>query len=76
MTIEFAAPRRTVSIEAVSMDGVEELIPQARAGVLDPDEELDPAESFELPGADLSGEELRVAVLPQQADEFVCGDCG
>jgi len=77
MTIGFAAPRRTVSIDALGIDGVENLIPprQARVDALDPDEELDPAESFELPGADLSGEELKVAALPRQADEFVCGGC-
>ena len=33
------------------------------------------AESFELPGADLSGEELSVRVLPRQADEFTCSRC-
>ena len=30
---------------------------------------------FELPGADLSGEELSVTVIPQQADEFTCSSC-
>jgi len=38
-------------------------------------DETDTAESFELPGADLSGEELTVRVLPKQADEFTCGSC-
>ena len=33
------------------------------------------AESFELPGADLSHEELTVRVLPQQSDEFTCAGC-
>ena len=33
------------------------------------------AEGFELPGADLSGEELSVRVLPRQADEFTCSRC-
>ena len=32
-------------------------------------------ESFELPGADLSGEELTVKVIPKQADEFTCSVC-
>ncbi|MCW2655442.1 MAG: hypothetical protein JWR32_6418, partial [Mycobacterium sp.] len=31
--------------------------------------------SFELPGADLSGEELSVRVIPKQADEFTCSSC-
>src|SRR6478735_11564 len=38
-------------------------------------DETEQAEGFELPGADLSGEELSVRVLPKQADEFTCGQC-
>jgi hypothetical protein len=33
------------------------------------------AESFELPGADLSGLNLEVEVMPQRGDEFVCASC-
>ena len=32
-------------------------------------------ENLELPGADLSGEELTVRAVPQQADEFTCSSC-
>ncbi|MCW2829673.1 MAG: dUTPase, partial [Aeromicrobium sp.] len=32
-------------------------------------------ESFELPGADLSHEELAVQVVPKQLDEFTCSSC-
>jgi hypothetical protein len=32
-------------------------------------------ELFELPGADLSGEELVVKVIPKQDDEFTCTSC-
>jgi hypothetical protein len=38
-------------------------------------DETDTAEGFELPGADLSGEELSVRVVPKQADEFTCSTC-
>jgi hypothetical protein len=38
-------------------------------------EDLDTAEGIDLPGADLSHEELTVAVVPEQADEFTCGSC-
>ena len=38
-------------------------------------DEAELAETFELPGADLSGEELSVRVVPKQADEFVCSSC-
>lgn len=39
------------------------------------DEDIDTADSFELPGDDLSGEVLQTEVLPQQADEFTCCCC-
>ena len=38
-------------------------------------EDADTAEGIDLPGADLSHEELTVAVVPEQADEFTCGSC-
>jgi hypothetical protein len=44
----------------------------AATSVLDVDEA---DESFELPGADLSGEEFTVRVLPKQPDEFTCANC-
>jgi Domain of unknown function (DUF4193) len=46
----------------------------AAAAVLDLDEGED-LDDFELPGADLSGEELSVRVVPKQADEFMCSSC-
>jgi len=45
-----------------------------RFGAVDVDE-ADLAEALELPGADLSNEELSVRVLPRQADEFTCSRC-
>jgi Domain of unknown function (DUF4193) len=30
---------------------------------------------FQLPDADLSGEELSVTVIPQRPDEFTCSSC-
>ena len=38
-------------------------------------DETEHADGFELPGADLSGEELSVRVVPRQADEFTCSRC-
>ena len=38
-------------------------------------DENDTAESLELPGADLSGEELTMLVVPKRADEFTCTCC-
>ncbi|GGG65912.1 dUTPase [Kocuria dechangensis] len=38
-------------------------------------EDADTAEGVDLPGADLSHEELSVAVVPELEDEFTCGSC-
>ncbi|WP_159808707.1 DUF4193 domain-containing protein [Cellulomonas citrea] len=75
MATDYDAPRKTE--EELSEDSLQEL--QARrsdknSGVVDEDE-TEAAEGFELPGADLSGEELSVRVLPRQADEFTCSHC-
>ncbi|GLE52453.1 DUF4193 domain-containing protein [Mycobacterium montefiorense] len=39
------------------------------------DEDPNDVHFFELPGADLSGEELAVTVIPQRSDEFTCSTC-
>ncbi len=76
MATDYDAPRRNESDE-IGEDSLEELKArrnEAQSAAVDVDE-TDTAESFELPGADLSGEELTVRVLPKQADEFTCGSC-
>lgn len=75
MATDYDSPRKTD--DEMSEDSLEEL--KARrvdksASVVDVDE-ADLAESLELPGADLSNEELSVRVLPRQADEFTCSHC-
>ena len=75
MATDYDAPRKTE--EDLSEDSLEEL--KARrsdksSGVVDEDE-TEAAESFELPGADLSHEELAVQVVPRQSDEFTCSSC-
>ena len=75
MATDYDAPRKTE--EDLSEDSLQEL--QARrsdknSGVVDEDE-TEAAESFELPGADLSHEELAVQVVPKQLDEFTCSKC-
>ena len=72
MATDYDAPRKTD--DELSEDSIEEL--KARrvdktASAVDEDE-IEAAEGFELPGADLSNEELSVRVLPRQADEFTC----
>ena len=76
MATDYDAPRRTNDDE-IAEDSLEELKArrnEAQSGEVDVDEG-DTAESFELPGADLSGEELSVRVVPKQDDEFTCASC-
>jgi hypothetical protein len=75
MATDYDSPRKVD--EDVNEDSLEEL--KARrvdkgASTVDVDE-AEQAEGFELPGADLSNEELSVRVLPRQADEFTCSRC-
>ena len=37
--------------------------------------EIGLAAAYDLPGADLSGEELTVQIVAAQADEFTCSSC-
>jgi hypothetical protein len=75
MATDYDSPR--ASEDDLGEDSLEELKArraEAQAGTVDVDE-ADLAESLELPGADLSGEELTVKVLPRQSDEFTCSRC-
>ena len=75
MATDYDAPRKTD--DDLSEDSIEELKARrvdTKAGAVDEDE-IEAAEGFELPGADLSNEELSVRVLPRQADEFTCSSC-
>jgi len=74
MATDYDQPRTTD--DELGEDSLEELKARrdAQAGAVDVDE-AELAESLELPGADLSGEELTVRVVPRQADEFTCNSC-
>ena len=75
MATDYDAPRKTE--EEQNEDSLEELKARRHdknSGKVDEDE-AEAAEEFELPGADLSGEELMVRVLPAQSDEFTCASC-
>ncbi|MDH6108783.1 NAD-dependent SIR2 family protein deacetylase [Kitasatospora sp. MAP12-15] len=76
MATDYDAPRKNSDDES-SDDSIEELKSRRTdksASNVDVDE-FDSAEGLELPGADLSGEELSVRVLPTQPDEFTCSKC-
>jgi hypothetical protein len=72
---DYDTPRKTD--DELAEDSLEELKARrvdASSGAVDADE-AETAEAFELPGADLSNEELSVRVVPRQADEFTCSRC-
>ncbi|GDX22824.1 dUTPase [Actinomycetes bacterium] len=75
MATDYDTPRKTD--EELHEESLEELKARrsdAQSGQVDIDEE-EAAENLELPGADLSGEELAVRVVPKQTDEFTCSGC-
>ena len=75
MATDYDTPRKTD--EELHEESLEELKAKradAQSGQIDIDEE-EAAENLELPGADLSGEELAVRVVPLQENEFTCSRC-
>ena len=74
MATDYDTPRRDEDLNEDSLEELKARRAEAQAGTVDIDE-TELAETLELPGADLSGEELTVRVLPRQADEFTCSSC-
>ncbi|MDH6136824.1 hypothetical protein P3T37_006255 [Kitasatospora sp. MAA4] len=74
MATDYDAPRNTS--DESSDDSIEELKSRREdKGGSAVDLDAEAVEGIELPGADLSGEELTVRVLPLQQDEFTCMTC-
>ena len=72
---DYDAPRRpAVDLDEDSLEELKARRAAAQSPTVDIDE-TEAAESFELPGADLSDEELTVAVVPMRTDEFRCSRC-
>jgi len=72
---DYDAPRdaeATAAEQTASLDALRAQAPTTETLVED---EANLLEDLELPGADLSGEVLAVAVVPQLADEFRCEKC-
>jgi hypothetical protein len=76
MATDYDAPRKTESDDVAeeSLEAIAGRRNDAAIAVIDVDDG-DELDAFELPGADLSGEELTVRVVPKQADEFTCSSC-
>jgi predicted RNA-binding Zn-ribbon protein involved in translation (DUF1610 family) len=75
MATDYDTPRKTD--DEAGEDSIEELKARRndKGGAIVDVDEADLAESLELPGADLSNEELSVQVIPKRADEFTCSRC-
>ncbi|MGA4992367.1 DUF4193 domain-containing protein [Nonomuraea bangladeshensis] len=74
MVTDYDSPRK---IDDAGQEGYADTLtrrPDLASAAIDVDE-TELAESLELPGADLSGEELAVRVIPPQPDEFTCSRC-
>lgn len=77
MAADYDAPRRT-DTDDMADESMNEMTAgrgkDAATAVLDVDDG-DMVDSYNLPGADLSGEELSVRVVPKKSDEFTCSRC-
>jgi hypothetical protein len=72
---DYDAPR-SVETDDDQEQSLEALKARRAEAAADLGDEADPFEAeLDLPGADLSAEELTVRVLPRQADEFTCKSC-
>mgnify|MGYP000562062036 FL=1 len=75
MATDYDTPRKTdEELHEESLEELKAKRAEVQSGKIDIDEEEE-AENLELPGADLSGEELSVRVVPKQEDEFTCSKC-
>jgi hypothetical protein len=75
MAIDYDSPRRGVDVLENDVDVASiGRVARSTARTVDLDAP-DVVESVDLPGADLSGEELVVVVEPMRADEFRCARC-
>jgi hypothetical protein len=76
MVADYDTPRHNEIDDApeYSLEVLKARHSETGSGVVDVDE-MEFAEAFEPPGADLSGEELAVRVIPERPDEFTCSSC-
>lgn len=68
--------RRVSDVEATDKSNLRDLapvLPKLSTAVVDDDP--NDVHFFELPGAELSDEELSVTVIPARPDEFTCSSC-
>ena len=75
MTVDYDTPRRArAEDEGQPLEDLAGRLSESSEGPRDLDD-VDAVDSYDLPDADLTGEELMVQVLPKQPDEFACSSC-
>lgn len=75
MATDYDTPRTLPDDEqGLPLEGLSPTKGSPGAEAIDVDE-VDLADTFELPGADLSREELLVEIIPVHDDEFTCMSC-
>jgi len=75
MATDYDAPRnKDDEAGAESLEALKAGRTAPQAALIDV-EDADTAEGIDLPGADLSNEELVVTIVPPQEDEFTCMSC-
>lgn len=68
--------RRVSDVDVADRSALRDLGPAVvRSSPTIVDDDPNDVPFFELPGADLSGEELTMAVVPVRSDEFTCSCC-
>jgi hypothetical protein len=77
MATDYDAPRTRPEDEPAneSLEAIQAQRSAATQTAVIDTEDFDTAEGIDLPGADLSHEELTIQVVPEQLDEFTCGSC-
>ena len=76
MATDYDAPRVSADSEDSTEQSLEALKARRAEAAADLGDDVDPFEAeLDLPGADLSDEELNLRVLPKQEDEFTCMSC-
>ena len=73
MATDYDAPRN--KDESLREESLQQLTNRSEQSSNVDEDEVEAAEGFELPGADLSNVELSVNVIPAQDDEFACSVC-
>lgn len=76
MATDYDAPRTNLETEEPTEQSLEALKARRAEASADLGDDVDPFEAeLDVPGLELTDEELIVKVMPKQADEFTCTRC-